>query len=39
MRMDTDSVGYCRIRMWNQIEKANEKSTTLNSNTDIHIDI
>ena len=24
MKMDTDSVGYCRIRMWNQIEKINE---------------
>ena len=24
MKMDTDSVGYCRIRMWNRIEKINE---------------
>jgi hypothetical protein len=22
--MDTDSVGYCRIQMWNRIEKNNE---------------
>ena len=24
MKKDTDSVGYCRIRMWNRIEKTND---------------
>ena len=49
--MDTDNVGYRRIRMRNRIEKMNQNRirvyecihliTALNSNTDtdIHIDI
>jgi len=24
MKTDTDGVGYCRIRIWNRIEKINE---------------
>ena len=49
MKADTDSVRYCRIRMWNRIEKINENwigmyplfTTTLNLNTDtdIYIDV
>jgi len=41
MKTDTDSVGYCRIRMWNRIEKINKNHIQTYPlyyhNMDIHI--